>query len=643
MPLSMNRTIRSLAVIAILGLTQGCYLARAAIEEARILAARRPIAELIDEPGLDDSTRRKLRLVVAARRFAADSLGLDPGKSFTAFSDIGRDTLVLVLSAARRDSLAGHTWRYPVVGKLPYRGFFELSDALDARRDLEAKGYDTYLRTSDAFSTLGWFDDPLLSTTLRHDSLSLVNTVIHEITHSTFFPKGQAIFNESFASFVGARGAERFFRSRGSEEAAAMTDASWRDQKVLSAFWGSLSRSLDSAFSAHPGSRERRLLARDTVYARARAALKDSVGAQLRTIGPWYADRVPLNNAYVLARVVYAKELAMFDDVYWAEDRDLRATIATVLRLVKTSPSDPFGAISAWITAARQPASTARPAMNPARVPEKFSGGVISDDNEQWRITFTRDGKTAYFAESPEFFPRSRRATIFMSRLVNGSWTTPEVAPFSGRHSDIDPFITPDGRLLYFSSIRPVDGVTRGDIDIWMVELRSGGWSDPIHLGPEVNTSADELYPSASSDGTLYFASGPRAPEAGAHYDIYHAKRRGAGFSPRVALSSGVNTVPMLSGGVQDAWEFNPEISADGRMLIFTSLRPGGFGLGDLYVSRFERGVWTPARNLGPAVNTAADEYHPTLSRDRKHLYFVRRIPAPGDFYRVATGALGIF
>ncbi|MGK2934993.1 MAG: aminopeptidase [Gemmatimonadaceae bacterium] len=332
-------------------LIQGCYLARAAVEEARILAARRPIPELLEDRTVADSVKLKLRLVVSARRYALDSLGLDAGASFTTYSDIGRDTLVLVLSAARRDTLAGYSWRYPVVGRLPYRGFFDLSDALDARRELEANGYDTYLRTSDAFSTLGWFDDPLLSTTLRHDSLDLVNTVIHEITHSTYFPKGQAVFNESFASFVGARGAERFFRSRGSVEAAAMSDAAWQDQKVLSSFWASLSRSLDSAFAAHPGSRERRLLVRDTVYANARVALRDSVGPLLRTIGPWYAERVPLNNAYVLARVVYANELALFDEVYRAEDRDLRATITRVIRLAKASPGDPFSAIREWVGA----------------------------------------------------------------------------------------------------------------------------------------------------------------------------------------------------------------------------------------------------------------------------------------------------
>jgi len=331
--------------------SQGCYLARAAVEEARILAARQPITALVSDRSLPDSTRAKLRLVLAARTFARDSLGLEPGQSFTTYSDVGRDTLVLVLSAAPRDTLKAYGWRFPVVGRLPYKGFFDFEAARREARKMEGRGFDTYLRTSDAFSTLGWFEDPLLSTTLRHDSLDLANTVLHEITHGTFFPKGQAVFNESFASFVGARGAVWFFRSRGSIAAAAMADASWRDQKVLSSFWASLSRSLDSAFATHPASRVSRLAARDTVYLRARRELIDSIGPQLRTIGPWYAERVPLNNAYVLARVVYAKELALFDEIYRLEERDLRAAIARIIRLAESTPDDPFRGIRRWLSA----------------------------------------------------------------------------------------------------------------------------------------------------------------------------------------------------------------------------------------------------------------------------------------------------
>ncbi len=273
-----------------------------------------------------------------------------------------------------------------------------------------------------------------------------------------------------------------------------------------------------------------------------------------------------------------------------------------------------------------------------------FSGGVISDANEQWRITFTSDTKTAYFAESAEFFPFTRKATIYVSEYADGSWSTPVVAPFSGTYSDIDPFISPDGRRLYFSSIRPVAGVPRSDIDIWMVERTSAGWSAPIHLGPQVNSPADELYPSASADGTLYFASGPSRPQPGGNFDIYSATKSGDGFAPRRPLGSGVNTAPSGPGpNLQAAWEFNPEISADGKTLVLTSLRPGGFGLGDLYVSYLENNVWTAARNLGPRVNTDADEYHPTLSRDQRDLYFVRRTRDKGNFYRISTRVIEAF
>lgn len=298
---------------------------------------------------------------------------------------------------------------------------------------------------------------------------------------------------------------------------------------------------------------------------------------------------------------------------------------------------------AAALAAAPEPLATSVAAREQApSVAEVFAPGVISDAREQWRITFTPDGKTAYFTSSDGFFPVTRRATIYVSHRVCGAWTAPEVAPFSGAYADIDPFLAPNGRRLYFSSIRPVDGVTRGDVDLWYVERTADGWGEPVRLGPEVNTPADELYPSADARGTLYFASGPAFPQPGRHWDIYRAERRGDGFAPREALPATINTVPVAGGGLQDAWEYNPEISVDGRTLLFASLRPGGYGYGDLYVSHLERDRWTPARNLGPLVNTASDEFHPTLSRNRRELFFVRRIPRRGDFYHVATDALDL-
>ena len=329
----------------------GRYLLRAGWEEARILANRRPIPEIVRDPATDSVTRAKLQLVLAARQFAADSVGLRAKESFTMFTALERDTLVLVLSGAFRDRLAFHTWWFPIVGRVPYKGFFDFAEARRARDRMQRDGLDAYLRPAPAFSTLGFFNDPLLSTSLREDSLDLANTVIHELTHNTFYARGQAVFNESFANFVGARGAAWLFRTRGRDTAAVEIDARWSDERLLGAVWTDLYRTLDSAFKAHPNDRARRLAVRDTIYARARTRLIFETGPKLRTVSPRYMERVRLDNAALLARRIYLTDLELFDAVWEREGRHLPRTIARVTELAKSRPKEPFAALRDWLDA----------------------------------------------------------------------------------------------------------------------------------------------------------------------------------------------------------------------------------------------------------------------------------------------------
>jgi predicted aminopeptidase len=335
----------------------GRYLVRAGWEEAKILARRRAIADLIEDPATPAPTRDKLRLVLAARAFAQDSIGLRTRKSFTTYSQLQHDTLVLVLSGAYRDRLESHTWWFPIVGRVPYKGFFDFRAARAAAKQLNDDGLDIYLRPSSAFSTLGWFNDPLLSTTLRADSLDLANTVIHEVTHNTFYAPGQAVFNESFANFVGARGSAWLFRARAQQEVADEADARWSDDELMAQFWERLKRSIDSAYKAHPGDANvpTRITARDTVYARARLELVYTLGPKLRTIGPRVLERMRLDNAALLARRIYLTDLDLFDEVWVREGGDLRRTIARVTALAKAKPKDPFGALREWIAKTRRP------------------------------------------------------------------------------------------------------------------------------------------------------------------------------------------------------------------------------------------------------------------------------------------------
>jgi len=276
---------------------------------------------------------------------------------------------------------------------------------------------------------------------------------------------------------------------------------------------------------------------------------------------------------------------------------------------------------------------------------EVFAPGVISDDREQYRITFTPSGDTAYFAAGDGFFPMTREASIYFSVRVGGEWQPPELAPFSGHHPDIDPFITPDGRRLYFSSIRPrgnepeppIHGAPQDPVDIWMVERRGEGWSEPVRV--PVGTPFDDLYPSVDREGNLYFATQMPRAEGDDTWNIWVARRTGEGFADPEPLTGHLNT--------SEHWEFNPAISSDGRRLVFTRLNPSdavATGLGELHVSFLRDGTWSEARNLGPPVNTELDEYHPSFSPDGATLYFVRRDPFEdhpnGDLYRIPVAAL---
>ena len=149
--------------VAVLALTPtGRYLLRGAWEESKILWHRRPIRDMIADSTSTPALRDKLKLVLAARAFAGDSLGLKARESFTTFSPAGRDTLTLVVSAAYRDKLKAYTWWFPVVGRVPYKGYFDFDEARREERLLHDRGFDTRLGAVSAFSTLGWFNDPLL-------------------------------------------------------------------------------------------------------------------------------------------------------------------------------------------------------------------------------------------------------------------------------------------------------------------------------------------------------------------------------------------------------------------------------------------------------------------------------------------------
>jgi len=314
------------------------YLTRAGFEETRILQARQPIAKLASDPATTPALRDQLHLVVASRDYAA-RLGLEAKETYTTYADVGRDTLLLVLQAAPRDCICPHTWKFPIVGRIPYKGFFDPKAAHREADRLAAAGYDIYLRPSSAFSTLGWFNDPLLSTALTGDSVELASTVFHEIAHNTLYVKSATPFNESYAQFVGYHAAEAFFRDQGDTVLARRAADRWHDEIVLGEFYASLVSRLQTLYGSNPDSAALDQ-GRADAGAWAREELEGPVAARLRTFTIGRLPQRPVNNARLVGARIYRTRLDLFNRWFEQHEGNIKTSVAALDTLMTGVPGD---------------------------------------------------------------------------------------------------------------------------------------------------------------------------------------------------------------------------------------------------------------------------------------------------------------
>ncbi len=321
------------------------YVVKAGIAEMQILRARQPIHAVLNDSTVDAGTRGKLSYVLEARRFAAEELGIDVGDSYTMFTQLERDTLAMIVSAAYPDRLVPKTWWFPIVGHVPYKGHFSLESALNEQADLDAEGWDTWVRPTSAFSTLGWFNDPVLSSALRTDEVEVVATVIHELTHQHLFVPGQVAFNESMATFVGRIGAARFFCTRegsGPDSVKCLRAlARWRDAQRFSDFLGSFMADLYAVYGNDALSPSEKVVARQPVFEDALEIFDTTVAPELESLTFAGFRQTPLNNATLLSRVRYYDRLARFDAFLETHDGDLVAALDD-LKVRAPRADDPF-------------------------------------------------------------------------------------------------------------------------------------------------------------------------------------------------------------------------------------------------------------------------------------------------------------
>jgi predicted aminopeptidase len=274
---------------------------------------QQPISGMISSPKTDPKVRQRLMLAEDIREYAIQELGLEGSDNYTTFSDIGDGPVVWALTVCEPDRLDTHRWSYTVIGSAPYRGFFDQERGIRERERYDSLGFDTFLRGVSAFSTLGWFRDPLLSSMLKYPAIDLADVIIHELTHATIWIEGDADFNESLATFIGHEGARLWAgaRFKGGADSLAARSQARRDRIEYRTLMYRLATQLDSTYS-------------QDITRQKKIQLKDAAIAETRTIAAamdWetesYSDpwSWKVNNATLGLFRTYNRESDVFDRV----------------------------------------------------------------------------------------------------------------------------------------------------------------------------------------------------------------------------------------------------------------------------------------------------------------------------------------
>lgn len=244
----------------------------------------------------------------------------------------------------------------------------------------------------------------------------------------------------------------------------------------------------------------------------------------------------------------------------------------------------------------------------PGTNPTVFAPDAVSlDDRYEFGSVFSEDRQTLYYAISEGGTAYIMQATVVNDQLKH------EVVIRSESFGYNDPFLSNDESKLYFISDLNLQGTDRLPHDIWYIKRSATGWSEPINLGAPINTNGREYYMSFTNEGAMYFSS-DKHPER-RDFNIYKSEFNGKHFVGRTMLGQEINS---------RAYEADVYVAPDESYMIFCSIRDGGKGEGDLYVSFQESGVWQPAQNI-VEVNTPGHELCPFVSRDGQYLFYTSR------------------
>jgi predicted aminopeptidase len=279
--------------------------------QAEILRKSRPNKQVRADPASPPALRDQLATVEKIRRFASDHLSLPGDASYGKYADLGRQHVVWVVYAAPEFSMKAKTWHYPAIGKMDYRGYFHEQDTVELSGELKADGHDVFVGGVDAYSTLGWFHDPVLNTFVNYPDIDLAETIFHELTHRKVFRRGDTVFNESLANTVAEEGVKRWLRHEG-----RLADLRKYEQRLVRRreFYREVDSSRWSLEKLYASGQPEPAMRRKKVAILAK--LRDQFRELRRRWGghgleSWLTEDI--NNGHIVSLKIYAEQMPVFE------------------------------------------------------------------------------------------------------------------------------------------------------------------------------------------------------------------------------------------------------------------------------------------------------------------------------------------
>lgn len=306
------------------------YIVSSGYNQMKLLNSRVPVEKALEDSTLSPEDKGKLALAQKAREFAEKDLHLKATKNYTSFVKLDRPYVTYVVSAAPKWELTHFNWSYPFLGKMPYKGYFNEADAKTEENELKEKDLDTYMRGVSAYSTLGWFNDPLLSSMLLYKNHDLVNTIIHETVHATLYIKHEADFNERLAVFLGNKGMEMFYLKEEGPDSPTLklVQQENEDDQLFSKFISVEIKTLEEWYKNLPADQhnEEQRMARIKLI---QENFKKDLQPKLKSNSYAKFPEMNLNNARLLVFKTYMQDLSDFEKLYEKLGRNFSQFIET--------------------------------------------------------------------------------------------------------------------------------------------------------------------------------------------------------------------------------------------------------------------------------------------------------------------------